>query len=679
MVQDELIGKTLGQYQILEELGRGGMAVVYKAWQTALQRYVAIKVLQPHLVSDTEFIQRFQQEAIVAANLKNSHIVTIYEVGQEGGYIFIAMEYVKGTSLEEIISKEGTLPLDRTLHILRQVAEALDYAHQQHFVHRDVKPANILVEPGDNVVITDFGIAKALEGSGATAKLTVAGSVMGTPAYMSPEQIQGLSIDYRTDLYSLGIVAYQMLGGEVPFGGNTTAVLYAQVNNPLPSIARLNSTIPPYVERALQQMLVKKPSDRFVNAAAFVEALSGVGMKPGPLPKGETALLPESIEVPPYAGPAASPPSVYPSPPPPSVLPNGPTQVAPPVYRSPQKRSGSGLWWLLLGGGVLFVLLLAFVAGVVLRPWRWLNKETPVAEVVATETATEEPTVTEEPTATAEATEVVVAAPLDKIVFTSERDGNAEIYIMNSDGSEQRNLTNSPENEYYPRWSPDGTKISCFVAPVGVGVSEEQSELCLIDISAEEMIVIETGLNNARFADWSPDGQELVFSGKQDQGWKLYVFSLDTGITRQITTGKEPDSYPSWSPDAKYIAFARSSGEDREIYKMSTNGEEIYNLSNSPGADWLPSWSPSGRQLLFTRQQGDERGIYIMDADGKGLRQLANAPGAIDSQPRWNFSGDQFVFWSDRDGNQEIYRMSVDGTNLIRLTDNPLDDFYPDW
>ena len=273
--QSNLTGYSLGQYQILDEIGRGGMSVVYKAWQPTLQRYVALKVLVAHLAGDAEFVQRFQQEAIVAANLNHPNIVTVYDVAQESGYLYIAMEYVEGRSLEQVVEEEGALPLPRTVHLLRQVADALDCAHQRQFVHRDVKPSNILVTADERVIVTDFGIAKAMHGSGVTSVLTQSSSVIGTPAFMSPEHIQGHEVDYRTDLYSLGIVCYQMLSGLLPFDGTTTArIFHAQVNNPPPSIRQSNPTIPEPVESALNRMLAKDPADRFPNAGAFVDALS---------------------------------------------------------------------------------------------------------------------------------------------------------------------------------------------------------------------------------------------------------------------------------------------------------------------------------------------------------------------------------------------------------------------
>lgn len=295
--QLSLIGTTLGQYQILDELGRGGMSVVYKAWQPSLRRYVALKTLQPHLTNDWEFVQRFQQEAIVAANLRHPNIVTIYEVAQQDRYLFIAMEYVEGRSLETIIKQEGALPLPRVVALLRQVAAALDYAHERRFVHRDIKPANIMVTPDERVIITDFGIAKAMEGSGATARITQAGSVLGTIEYMAPEQIQGQPPDYRADLYSLGMVAYEMLTGRIPFDSPTTAsLLYAQVNLLPPDVRQLAPALPAYVAEALARMLAKSPSDRFVSAGAFVEALAGTGAVTAAAPKSPTAVLPQGYQ-----------------------------------------------------------------------------------------------------------------------------------------------------------------------------------------------------------------------------------------------------------------------------------------------------------------------------------------------------------------------------------------------
>ena len=209
----DLQGRLLGRYQVVEELGRGGMGVVYRAYQPSLNRHVAIKVLPPQLSLDQQLVGRFQREARAAANLRHPNIVVIYDVGEEKGIHYIVMEYLEGRTLKQLVEEEGPLHPKRAAHIVEQVAAALDYAHQRGFVHRDVKPANIFVGPGDHVTLTDFGIAKA---ASETQQLTRTGTLMGTPEYMAPEQATGGEVDHRTDLYALGVVLYQMLTGHVP-------------------------------------------------------------------------------------------------------------------------------------------------------------------------------------------------------------------------------------------------------------------------------------------------------------------------------------------------------------------------------------------------------------------------------------------------------------------------------
>jgi serine/threonine protein kinase len=269
---DDLQGRTIGQYQILKEIGRGGMAIVYRAFQPSLNRYVAIKVLPPQLSFDREFVERFHREAQAAARLRHPNIVVIYDVGQQDDVHYIAMELLEGHTLKDLIQQEGSLPSERVIHIVRQAASALDYAHRQGFVHRDVKPANIFVGPDDHTTLADFGIAKAASGT----QLTRSGALMGTPEYMSPEQAQGLDIDHRTDVYALAIAAYQMLSGRVPFGGTTPhAVLYQQIHEPPPPIRTLRPDLSPALEGVLDKSLAKDPRARHGSAGAFAQALAG--------------------------------------------------------------------------------------------------------------------------------------------------------------------------------------------------------------------------------------------------------------------------------------------------------------------------------------------------------------------------------------------------------------------
>ena len=262
--------QRLGKYDILEKIGAGAFADVYRARDTALERTVALKIPAPFLLRDPGFIDRFQREARAAASLKHPNIVAMYDLGEIEGVYYIAMEYLPGRTLGDLIKEEGALPLDRALDITEQVAEALDYAHAQGLVHRDVKPSNIIVDDEGHATLTDFGLVKAM----AEASLTSKGAIVGTPEYMSPEQAEGKPTDKRSDIYSLGIVVYQMLTGQVPFSADSTpARLYAQVHTPPPPPSELAPDIPEVMEAPVLKALAKAPEDRYQTAAAFMAAL----------------------------------------------------------------------------------------------------------------------------------------------------------------------------------------------------------------------------------------------------------------------------------------------------------------------------------------------------------------------------------------------------------------------
>ncbi len=262
------VGQQLGKYQIEALLGQGGMAAVYRARDVTTQRLVAIKVLHPALAWNEKAVQRSLLEAQTAARLRHPNIVTIYEVGEQGGVYFIVMELLDGEPLSVILSR-GRLSPERALRILRQVAAALDYAHQQGVVHRDVKRANVFVMPGDHVKQLDFGIAKVAEVSG----LTVSGGIVGSPAYMAPEQARGEPVGPAADIYALGVLAYEMLTGRPPFTGATVHVLHAHAYATPPPARRWNPQLPAAVERALARVLAKHPQQRYPSALAFVRAL----------------------------------------------------------------------------------------------------------------------------------------------------------------------------------------------------------------------------------------------------------------------------------------------------------------------------------------------------------------------------------------------------------------------
>jgi serine/threonine protein kinase len=267
---DALIGSTLGPYRVLEQIGIGGMATVYKAYHPATNRHVAIKALPRHLAHDPNFRARFQREAHAIAHLEHPHILPVHDVGEDDGIPYLVMRYTDGGTLSDLIASQ-TLSIERAVVLISQVAEALAYAHQQGVVHRDVKPANVLIGRDGNALLTDFGIAKIVE---ETLLLTGEGERVGTPAYMAPEQIQGQPVDARSDIYSLGVVLYQALTGEPPFTAETPlAIMLMHLHNPLRPPRQVNPAIPEALAGMILRAMAKNPADRFQTAAEIAKAL----------------------------------------------------------------------------------------------------------------------------------------------------------------------------------------------------------------------------------------------------------------------------------------------------------------------------------------------------------------------------------------------------------------------
>jgi serine/threonine protein kinase len=263
-------GQWLGKYQIVGEIGRGGMATVYKAFDPGLQRHVALKVLSVRLSSDDQIMRRFEREATTAANLKHANIVIIHDVGNADGFQFLVMELLEGRTLREEIRAVGALPLTRVVPIAAQVAGALDYAHQHGLIHRDVKPSNIILGANDHATLTDFGLVRAMSGS----RLTEVGSALGTLDYMPPEQLSGEEVDWRSDVYSLGVVVYESLTARMPFSADTPYTLMRQVMyEPPPPLSRIMPQLSRSVDRVVAQALAKAPGDRFRTAGEFASAL----------------------------------------------------------------------------------------------------------------------------------------------------------------------------------------------------------------------------------------------------------------------------------------------------------------------------------------------------------------------------------------------------------------------
>lgn len=283
-----LVRKELGRdYEVQAELGRGGMAVVYRAVEIELLRPVALKVLPPELASTQTMAERFKREARLAASFDHPNIIPIYRVGQSGGVFYIAMKFIEGRPLDDIIERQGPLPIPVVIHVLRAATRALAFAHKNNVVHRDVKGANILIDQDGRIVVTDFGIARASEDAG----LTQTGLLMGTPYFMSPEQCAGHRVGQQSDQYSLGIVAFQMLAGVVPFRAETIpGIMQHHFFTPVPSLRDVRTDVPRALVEVVNRALSKRPGDRYVSTQDMMAAVDAIPFSEDDRRRGESLL-----------------------------------------------------------------------------------------------------------------------------------------------------------------------------------------------------------------------------------------------------------------------------------------------------------------------------------------------------------------------------------------------------
>jgi tRNA A-37 threonylcarbamoyl transferase component Bud32/tetratricopeptide (TPR) repeat protein len=333
-------GETIGAYRIIEQLGQGGMATVFKAYHAALDRYVAIKVLHPAFMEDKNFLVRFQREARVVARLEHPNIVPIYDYAEHEGRPYLVMKYIEGETLKAHIVRGGMKPAEVT-RIVEAVGAGLAYAHKQGILHRDIKPSNVILANDGNIYIADFGLARIAQSGESTMSSDM---VLGTPQYISPEQAMGKrDLDAGTDIYSFGVMLYEMVVGQVPFSGDTPfAVIHDHIYSPLPLPTVANPNTPPEVERVLLKALAKERADRYEDVAGLVDAFGLAWQNHAPT---QAIRQPEAVAPAPSAPPSAAP-----------AIPAAATVAAAAPTAPTEKKKFKMKWWMWVG----LVLIVTF-------------------------------------------------------------------------------------------------------------------------------------------------------------------------------------------------------------------------------------------------------------------------------------------------------------------------------
>ena len=613
-----MIGKTLGGYRIVAQIGMGGMATVYKAHDPNTDRFVAIKILPQQYSKDPSFRARFEREAKAIAQLEHLHILPIFAYGEDAGISYMAMRYMDSGTLTDRIKAQGALPLSEVVKLLEQIASALDHAHAHGILHRDIKPSNVLVDSAGNAYLTDFGIAKIIESS---VDLTGTG-IVGTPQYMSPEQCRGeKELTPATDQYSLGVVLYEMVTGRTPYQAETPmAVIHMQlIDAPMPPPGELRSGLSDAVTGVILKALARDPQARYTSCAALAAAYSeAVTATPNAAPATRPSSPTEKIGV-------AEPETTIGRATTDSA--ESPTQRIHPLTR----RIPAWVFVVALGLVATVVVLLALQSG--MSATVTVPTGTAVAEAA---TVTPLPTETPSPQAVASVQTIIVRPPDTRNVMPCEYvpDGREKgICIFTPDNNQvaDRILMEYDWHFDAPTWSPNGEKI-IFSARERTADPESENRLYIVNADGSDLQPLPQ-INNDINPSWSPDGEWIAFHS----GCNLLLMNMKDNRLITLWASRNGENgcimSPQWSRDSLWLVSAvhferQPDGRvAREIWLIPREGGDISRLTilepavldNCPMGD--VAFMPDGSRVVYLDNDCSPR---LIDVDGLGNHDPVN-------------------------------------------------------
>ncbi|HJQ38525.1 MAG TPA: protein kinase [Thermoanaerobaculia bacterium] len=722
-------GSRVGVYEIISSIGSGGMGVIYRARDVRLGRDVALKVLPEKSCGSPDAVARFRFEAQAASALNHPHILTIYDIGEteeDTPRRYIAMEYIAGETLRARIATKREP--GETLDLLIQIGEGLAKAHEADIVHRDLKPDNIMITADGYAKILDFGLAKLADvsqigpdSSTPTAPSTEPGTLVGTPQYMSPEQLRGVEIDQRSDIFAFGAVAYEALSGQRAFRGIGLAEMVHQITavDP-PPLRTLDERIPPELQRVISRCLAKRPDARYASMREVVAELKRVRERM----RETTRRLPRLVQLT-FARaveqfPALSPDGRQ------LVFAREIGRARKLILSEPAESSERQLTrgdfdemhpaWLPDGRSIVFVR--AADAAARFEPADVFGRYSDMRGDIWTIDLAGDLESGKETRVIENAFNPSWSPDGARLAFDASWSGPRRIWIADARGRNAQQLTTDDSEataHVRPRWSPDGGKI------VFQSIEGTKSDVRLVDVRTRELKWVTNDFVTDVHPVWSFDGGSIVFSSYRGGGiniWRIPVdldgtpagamqqitagpghdVDLDTprsenrlvfailkqnaelwrlpidpatgeaaGAPEQVVAGSRENTRGAWSPDGERIAFGSDRTGEMNLWLLSLRDGKTRRLTTGAGGDYQPNWSPDARSLVFFSGRAGAIDIWRYDFDGETLTRLTRGEG-ININPFFSHDGTRIAFQSDRDGRLEIFVMNADGSNVKQLT-----------